>query len=135
MQWTHETFLLTDDPARLDLDAVHGLLATSYWAQGRSRELLRTAFQNSLCLNLWSGVRQIGFCRAVTDYATFTWLCDVIVAEAFRGQGLGKWMVRCLIEHPKLQTCNQALATRDAHSLYERCGFERVEFMKRKLKG
>ena len=131
MEWTHGEYLLSDDKRWLDLDAVCRLLNETYWAAGRPRSMIETGIEHSVCLGLFHASAQVGFCRAVTDFATFTWLCDVIIDPAHRGKGLGKWMVECLIEHPQLQTRSQVLATRDAHSLYERWGFERAEYMKR----
>ena len=90
------------------------------------------AINGSLCFNLFEGDRQIGFARVVTDKATFAWICDVIIDPAHRGQGLGKWMVDCLVHHPKLQTRSQTLGTRDAHRLYTRFGFRRHEILRRR---
>ena len=130
MEWVKGDFRLSDDPGELDLAAVVAMLHGTYWAHDRSEARLRAAFANSFCLHLKKGPAQVGFARAVTDYATFTWVCDVIVDPGHRGQGLGKWLVECLIRHPKLQTA-QLLGTKDAHALYERYGFKRLEFMKR----
>ena len=33
-------FSVSTDPSRLDLDAIHAFLSTSYWAEGIPRELL-----------------------------------------------------------------------------------------------
>jgi GNAT superfamily N-acetyltransferase len=60
----------------------------------------------------------------VTDGAVFAYLADVFVLEAWRGRGLGVWLVSTLLEHPSLQDLRVfRLATRDAHALYERFGF------------
>jgi len=133
MQWTRDEYVLTDERERVDLDAVCRLLSRSYWASDRPREVMARAIEHSLCLNLWWSNQQVGFCRAVTDHATFTWICDVIIDEGHRGKGLGKWMVECLVGHDQIQTRSQSLATRDAHTLYEPHGFQRTEFMLRKL--
>ena len=59
----------------------------------------------------------MGFSRVVTDYATFAWVCDLIVDNAHRGRGIGKAMLAKLHEHPRLQTLRRwCLATR-------RCAF------------
>src|SRR6266404_9337558 len=131
MDWTNGDYRLTDEQARLDLNAICELLAQTYWAAGRPRSTMERAIQHSVCLGLFHGDRQIGFARAVTDHATFTWLCDVIIHPDHRGKGLGKWLVQCLIEHPLLQTRSQVLATNDAHGLYERFGFKRAEYLRR----
>ena len=133
MNWPRGEYLLTDDRTRLDLDVVEALLRTTYWAAHRPRALIEQSLQHSVGFGLFHGDRQIGFARAVTDHATFTWICDVVIAAEHRGRGLGKWMVDCVLAHPDLQTASQVLGTRDAHTLYERFGFQRMEFLKRTI--
>ena len=95
----------------------------SYWAQGRSLETVEKSIANSLCFGVYDDERQMGFARVVTDYATFAWLCDVFVDEAYRGRGLGKRLIEAVVAHPDLQNMrNFILATRDAHDLYRRYG-------------
>jgi predicted N-acetyltransferase YhbS len=80
-----------------------------------------------LCIGLYApDGGQVGFCRYVTDQATFAWLCDVFVDEAHRGS-LGRFMVQFAVDHPAVAGLRlQLLATRDAHTLYERFGYQRV---------
>jgi GNAT superfamily N-acetyltransferase len=126
-----DNYVLTDDPKRLDLAAVCALLRATYWAADRSAEVIAKAVANSVCLNVWQEDKQVGFARAVTDHSTFTWICDVVVSPDHRGRGLGKWLVESLLAHPELQTITHVLRTADAHSLYERYGFERTEYLRR----
>jgi GNAT superfamily N-acetyltransferase len=118
-------FLLSDDAARFDVDAIHGALVRSYWAEGIPREIVERSIRGSLCLGLFDGEsRQVGFARAITDRATYAYLADVYVLEELRGQGLGSWLVGTLLDHPDLQGLRRlALMTRDAHELYRRFGF------------
>jgi len=116
---------ISDDPARLDLDTVERLLRTTYWAVNRPRAVMEQSIANSLTLGAYWRGQQVGFSRAVTDGATFAWICDVIIDEAHRGTGLGKVLVEMLITHPTIAHTRQILATRDAHTLYERFSFER----------
>jgi GNAT superfamily N-acetyltransferase len=124
-----DDFIISTDPARLDVDAIERLLQSSYWASERSRASTELAVKNSLCFGLYelrSG-RQIGLTRVVTDHATFAWLCDVIVEEEHRGKGLGKWMMEVVLADPRLRHVSRwILATSDAHHLYERYGFTRM---------
>jgi GNAT superfamily N-acetyltransferase len=131
MQWIHGDYTLTDDKDRLDLDAITQLLAGSYWAANRPRSTMQKAIKHSVCFGLFWNDEQVGFARAVTDHATFTWVCDLIIASEHQGKGLGTWMVKCLLEHPDLQTITYVLRTRDAHGLYARFGFQRAEYMRR----
>ena len=126
-------YTISTDPARLDLDVIHGYLSgESYWAQGRPRDVMRRALAHSLCFGVYAGDEQVGVARVVTDCATFAWLCDVFVLESHRGQGLGKWLVESVVAHPQLRGLLFMLATRDAHGLYQRYGgFEPVQVPER----
>lgn len=115
---------VSDDRARLDLDVIHGYLARSYWAPGIPRALVARSLEHSLAFGAYLDGRQIGFARVVTDRATFAWLADVFVLEEHRGKGVSKRMLECVLSHPELQGLRRfLLATRDAHTLYERYGF------------
>ena len=117
--------LVTTDPARIDFEVVHGFLSRSYWATGIPRERLQKAIDHSLCFSLFTGDRQIGFARVITDRATFAYLADVFVAADARGEGLGTWFMSVLFAHPDLQGLRRfSLATRDAHGLYQKFGFD-----------
>ena len=128
MTWQRDAYRITDDPARIDTASVHAFLTKSYWAAGIPEPTLRRALENSLCLGLIAPDDCLaGFARAVTDRATFAYLCDVYVLDAHRGRGLGKWLIQCLLEHPDLQGLRRFnLVTRDAHGLYAQNGFTAV---------
>lgn len=116
---------LSDDKARLDIDRIHGWLASSYWSPGISRDLVERAIAGSHCLGAYRGGGQVGFARMITDHATFAWLADVWVDESVRGLGIGKAMVAWFIDHPRFQGIRRfALATLDAHGVYATQGFE-----------
>lgn len=120
-------FTVSTHPARLDAGAVHAFLTTSYWAEGIPRETVERSLRNSLCFGLYEGDRQIGLARVVTDRVTFAYLCDVYVLPELRGQGLGTWLMECVMAHPDLQGLRRfSLVTRDAHELYRPFGFQEV---------
>jgi GNAT superfamily N-acetyltransferase len=122
------------DPARLDVAQVHRWLSTeSYWALGRSLQTVETSVANSICYGIYGpptegldGVgRQVGFARAVTDHATYAWICDVFIDVKARGLGLGTWLSRSVVAHLREQGVPRiVLATRDAHEVYRRAGFD-----------
>ncbi|MBI5298141.1 MAG: GNAT family N-acetyltransferase [Chloroflexi bacterium] len=120
-----DNFLISTDPARLDVEAVVDMLTRAYWAKGRPRERTERALQNSLTFGVYDGDRQIGLARVVSDYAIFAYLCDVLIHEEYRGQGLGKWLMQTILEHPDLRSMRRwTLATADAHGLYRQYGFD-----------
>jgi GNAT superfamily N-acetyltransferase len=117
-------FVISTDPTRLDLQAIHAALSSSYWAHGISRELVGRAVEHSLCFGVYDADQQIGFARVITDYATFGYLADVYVVAEYRGQGLGNWLLEVVRAHPELAALRRfLLATRDEHSLYRRHSF------------
>lgn len=131
----HAGYLISDDPAHLDVDAIQAYLARSYWAEGIPRDVVARAVANSLCLGIYTAAdEQVGLVRAITDYATFAYLCDVYVLEAHRGRGLSKAAMRLLDTHPRLQGLRRMhLLTQDAHGLYAQHGFKVVEFPERHM--
>jgi len=122
---THGEYEISDDPARLDLDAVERLLHGTYWAAQRPREVIEKSIARSLCVCAYYRGALVGFARIVTDGLTIAWICDVVIDEAHRGTGLGKALVEAVVTHPEISDVRQILATRDAHTLYEKYGFER----------
>jgi GNAT superfamily N-acetyltransferase len=117
-------FLISTDPKRINLEAVHGFLTNSYWAKGISREIVARSIENSLCFGIYDNEMQVGFARVVSDFATVAYLGDVFVLESHRGRGLSKWLMECIIGHPALQNLRRwVLLTRDAHGLYSQFGF------------
>lgn len=120
-------YTISTDPARLDIPLIHQFLSQeSYWAKGRSFETVKTSIAHSLNFGVYHQDQQVGGARVVTDYATFSWLCDVFILEAHRGQGLSKWLVKTIINHPDLKGLRRILlASSTARGLYQKyAGFE-----------
>ena len=116
---------LDDDPARIDVDAVHDYLANeSYWARGRPYEVVERLVQEAQrVVGLYDGDRQIGFARAFTDGASLVYLADVYVLPEYRRRGLGVELIREMVENGPLAGLRWILHTRDAHGLYAKFGF------------
>lgn len=125
---TRGDYVISTDPARLDVAAIHAFLTRSYWSPGIPQEIVARAIRGSLCFGVFHRDSQVGFARVVTDQATFAYLCDVYILEGHRGQGIGKWLMEAVAAHPSLQGLRRfMLATRDAHGLYEQFGFRPIE--------
>jgi GNAT superfamily N-acetyltransferase len=116
---------ITCDKTRFDLEAIHRFLAQSYWSPGVPRTVVERAIANSLCFGLLLEDQTIGFARVITDKATFAYLADVYVLPEHRGKGLSLRLMEQIMRHPNLQGLRRMLlATRDAHSLYQKFGFK-----------
>lgn len=117
-------FVISTDRDRLDLDVIHGFLTECYWAKGIPREAVARSIENSLCFGVYAKSKQVGFARVISDFATYAYIGDVFILDEYRGRGLGKWLMECIMRHPRLQGLRRwSLVTRDAHQLYARFGF------------
>jgi GNAT superfamily N-acetyltransferase len=115
---------LDDDRGRVDVDAVHAFITTSYWAAGRPREAMARLIEGAArVVGLYLDGRQVGFCRIESDGEKFAFLADVYVLPEHRGRGLGVELVREAVELGPHRELGWTLKTRDAHGLYERFGF------------
>lgn len=129
MKWKRDSFVISTDKSMLQIDEIHKFLSQeAYWCLGVPRSVVEKAIEGSLCFGVYDeskNTAQIGYARLVTDKATFAWLCDVYIENEYRGEGLSKWLMECILAHPDLQGLRRiCLATKDAHSLYEKYGFE-----------
>lgn len=128
--WQREGFLISTNKELLQIDRMHHFLSTeAYWCLDVPRDVVEKAAKNSLCFGLYDVSKeapvQIGYARIVTDHATFAWLCDVYVEREYRGQGLSKWLNECVMIELRLKNLRRiCLATKDAHALYAKYGFE-----------
>ncbi len=123
MELEYAGFVFSGDKNRLPVERVCELMTQTYWANSRSRDRIEKAIANSLCYGIYKNGYLVGFARVVTDGATFYWLCDVIIDQAYRGRGLGKKLVEYITTAGELDGLRGALRTRNAHGLYARYGF------------
>ena len=130
MSFENSNFEISTDKSRLQIDVIQRFMTEdSYWAQNRTLEQTETAIKNSICFGVYTGTRQIGFARVVSDCATFAYIGDVFILEEFRGSGLSKKLMEAMLAHPDLQNLRRwILATKDAHGLYEQFGFHNLKF-------
>lgn len=115
------------DASEIDREQVHRWISEeSYWARGRTRAKQDAAIDGSRNFGVYdtSSHRQVAYARAVTDGATFVWLCDVFVEPTLRGRGIARLLISGVIEEFRpLGLRRIALATDDAHGLYAQFGF------------
>jgi len=120
-------YLVTTEKSQLDVDRIHQLLGSSYWARNIPRATVVRSIENSMAFAVIGPHGLAGFARVITDYATFGYLADVIVDPGERGKGLGKLLVETIMSHPHLQGLRRwILVTGDAHELYRKYGFAEV---------
>ena len=122
-------FRVTTNIEEMDFEKIYRFISNSYWAKGIPKKIMIKAIENSLSFAVINTNNQlIGFARMITDRATFAYLADVFIEKEYRGLGLSRFLVSAIISHSELQGLRRVmLATKDAHGLYEKFGFERIE--------
>lgn len=121
-------FSISTDKEKLDINAIHEFLSTkAYWCLNIPIERVQTSITNSLCFGVYQDKKQIGFAKAITDFATIAYLGDVYILEEYRGLGLSKWLIETVMNHPDLQGLRRwILLTSDAHELYRKFGWTEI---------
>lgn len=127
-----DDFLISTDKAKLDIEVISRYLSgESYWAKNIPLATISRSIENSFCFGVYKkGAQpaQVGFARVITDFATFAYLADVFILEAYRGIGLSKWLMETIMGCEMLQGLRGwMLATKDAHGLYEQFGFRTLD--------
>jgi GNAT superfamily N-acetyltransferase len=117
--------VLTDDVERMHVPTIHGWLSNeAYWSLGRSVEAVSESLRHSRVYGVFRDGRQIAFARVITDDVSFAYLCDVFVESIHRRESLGSWVLDTVLDDLRDRGIAQILlATRDAHTFYERAGF------------
>lgn len=119
---------ISDKTNDVDFEFVYSFLSDeSNWADGIGRETQRRAIDNSLCISAFHDGKQIGFARAITDYATFAWIDDVFVDPDARRSGVAKLLIQAIVEHPKLNSVASwwlSSSNPKARELFKQYGFE-----------
>ena len=128
---------ISTDKRKLDFKVIHNFLTNSYWSPGISLFQVKKAAQNSICFGVYHNKKQIGYARVITDSVRFAYLADVFIIEEYRRRGLSKWLMDLIMNHKDFKDINSwMLATKDAHGLYEKFGFKKIDeperFMRRK---
>lgn len=116
-----------DDPTRIDVDVVWSFMSTqAYWGRWRDRTQVERQLAGSWrvvgAYRMDTGA-MVGFARAVSDGVAVAYLADVFVLPDARGAGLGKALIRTMIDEGPGASFRWMLHTADAHGLYRRFGF------------
>jgi len=119
---------ISTDKTKLQIDVIHQFITNSYWAKGRTKKLVQTTIDNSLCFGVYIEDKLIGFGRVATDYAVFAYLMDLFVLPEYRGKGYSKQLMDAIINAEELKECKTwLLKTSDAHDLYKQFGFTELK--------
>jgi GNAT superfamily N-acetyltransferase len=123
MTTTLNGYTLTDEVEHFDLPAIARLIQSTYWAADRTMDAITESLTSSTSLALTHAGVTVGIVRAISDHSVNSYICDFVIEESHRSQGLGTWMLEVLMSHPALVRTNQLLITRDAMAFYASHGF------------
>ena len=116
---------ITED---MDLDTIYNFISNSYWGESRTLEEQRTVLHSSINFGLFHNGKQIAYSRVMTDKVFFAYLLDVFVIDEYQGKGLSKVLMSNILNHEPIKNVDKwILATKDAHELYRKFGFETVK--------
>lgn len=119
------TLELTDDPTRVDFEAVWDFLSTTaYWGRWRDASVVRRQLDGAWrVVSAHRDGRMVGFARALSDGVALAYLADVYVLPEVRGRGVGQALVELMIDGGPGRDFRWMLHTLDAHGLYAAFGF------------
>ena len=127
-----QSYYIRKGVENMHLEEVVALLHRTDWAKDRTEELIRKSMENACpyglflsdCISEGGKDRQIGFARVLTDGVTTFYLMDLVIEEAYRGQGFGTIMMNQIMkENGHLYGM---LHTQTAKAFYERYGFREI---------
>ena len=126
---TKKDFIINTDPSLLDLSFIHQFLSEeSYWGEGIEKKETTELLEDELCFGVFYKNEQIGFASVTSDFSSYAYISDVFIDKKYERQGLATWLLECILSHPKLKDLPEwMLLTDDAHGLYEKIGFKKVE--------
>ena len=127
--WQQEDIFCSTDKDLLQPNIIHDYLSNrSYWAKGRTLHQVKKSIMYSECFGIYRVEKQIGFARVVSDFTIYAYILDVFVLEEERGNGIGKFIMECIMNHPQLINIKRwMLGTEDAQGLYRQLGFDSLK--------
>jgi len=115
---------ISTNKSELDIEYIHGVLKTQYWAEGIPRQTVESSIKNSFCFGVYKNQKQIGFARVITDFTIFAYIADVFIDSKERKNGYATQLLQNIVSHEDLKGIRRwHLLTKDAHRLYEKIGF------------
>lgn len=111
----------------LSVEQVNLLYRANQWSAADQSEILRNALVHSHSLvSAWKDEQLVGLGNAISDGYLVVYYPHLLVHPDFRGQGIGKEIMRRLME--KYRGFHQHMLVADASAIafYEKCGFSRA---------
>ncbi len=106
----------------IDLGALARMTEASGWTHRDPAFLAQQIDGARYVVSAWSEGQMVGFARAISDGVSNGYISTVVVDEAHRGQGIGRGLIRRIVEGRG--TIRWVLHARpEVHGFYEKLGF------------
>ena len=115
---------LTDRQVRELVD----MYQKEWWSRGRKPEDVKTMLKHSNEIFVLTDTATgglAGLARVLTDYVYKALISDVMVAEEYRGRGLGRFLMDAICTHPPLRSVRhmELYCLPEMVPLYQKWGF------------
>lgn len=124
-----EYIVIKDGIENMDFERITKMLSNSYWRpEIKIDEVKKGAINSALVFGVFiNDNEQIGYARVISDKTRFAYITDVYIEEKFRKKGIGKRIIKYILNHKELSDVYQwLLITNDAHDVYRQVGFNPV---------
>ncbi len=123
-----DNLIISKDKNKIDtVKVINYLQKESYWAKNRSQETILKSIENSLCYSLLLNGEFIGFTRVISDYCTFSYLCDVFILTEYQNKKYGHKLMEYILNDDELKGARLFLLTQTAQEFYKKFGFKNEE--------
>lgn len=119
-------FVLSDDPARFEIAQIVNLLKKADWMAGEADDTISKSLAHTHVYALLAPDGSLAGCVSVLSDQVFNArLSNFYIMEAYRGRGLGRWVMSKLLYASRFRHVRMwQLVTDDAQNLYHQFGFE-----------
>ena len=125
-----ENVIIRTGIVNMKFNEITSMLSKIYWSLGiKQPEVEKGALNSALVVGAFlEDGKQIGYARVISDKTRFAYITDVIVHENHRKKGIGKMMIKEILDSKELIDVYQwLLITKDAHELYRKYGFSETK--------
>lgn len=130
-------YYISTDSNQLDINKIWLLLKNCFWSKNIPIEYIKRFVKFSLCFGLYQKKdnQLVGFARVISDYTTYAYICDVVIDQSFRNNGLGTYLIKYILSHKDLAGLKTwtLRTSEDARSIYSKLGFTIIDNYKTQL--
>jgi ribosomal protein S18 acetylase RimI-like enzyme len=113
------------------------LLANCFWSKNIPIEYVERFIKYSLCFGVMKKLTDelVGFGRVVSDFTTYAYICDIVIAPEHRKKRLATMLINEIINHNDLKGIKtfSLTTTEEARNIYQKSGFKKIQNVENQL--